>query len=92
MNRARCIDSSEMNKPMMMDNYQNTYSTGMCDPIYEPMVERCCHRQIIHEVPHIMPCNTRIINHHIYRHTYTPYYTCCEENEISNVYDNKCCM
>ena len=57
----------------------------MCAPIYECPQERCVHRQIIHEVPHIQPINTRVINHHIYRHTYTPCYTCTEENEVCNV-------
>ena len=56
-----------------------------CSPIYECPEERCIHKQIIHEVPHIKPINTRIINHHIYRHTYSPCYTCTEENEYSNV-------
>lgn len=40
---------------------------------------------------HIMPCNTRIINHHIYRHSYRPEYTYCEENVCENVYDRGCC-
>lgn len=39
---------------------------------------------------HVIPVETRIINHHIYRHTYTPQYSCCEENEVCNIYDNKC--
>lgn len=63
----------------------------MCDPIYECPQERVCHRVINYEVPHIMPCNTKIINHHVYRHTYTPAYSCCEENVVSNVYDGRCC-
>lgn len=63
-----------------------------CQPIYECPQERVCHRYICYEVPHIMPCNTRIVNHHVYRHTYRPEYTCCEENVVSNVYDRNCCM
>ncbi|MDE5539091.1 MAG: hypothetical protein K2J20_01220 [Bacilli bacterium] len=63
----------------------------VCPPVYECPRETVCHRYICHEVPHIMPCNTRIINHHIYRHTYTPTYSCCEENEVQNVYERKCC-
>ena len=59
----------------------------ICTPIYECPEERVCHRYIEHEVPHICPCNTRIVNHHIYRHTYAPCYTCCEENVVSNIYD-----
>ena len=60
-------------------------NTVMCNPIYECPQERCVHREIVHEVPHVQPINTRIINHHIYRHTYTPCYTCTEENEVCNV-------
>lgn len=63
----------------------------LCPPVYECPRETVCHRYICHEVPHIQPCNTRIINHHIYRHTYTPTYSCCEENEVQNVYENRCC-
>ncbi|MDD5865881.1 MAG: hypothetical protein PUD07_05335 [bacterium] len=63
----------------------------MCEPVYECPEERVCHRYICYEVPHIKPCNTRIINHHIYRHTFTPCNTCCEENVVENIFDRKCC-
>lgn len=65
---------------------EHTCSTEgcMCKPIYECPAEKCVHKQIIHEVPHVCPINTRIINHHIYRHTYSPCYTCTEENEVCN--------
>lgn len=66
--------------------------TIMCSPIQECPQERVCHRYMCYEVPHIMPCNTRIINHHIYKHTYTPCYTTCEEDIVSNVYDRNCCF
>ena len=66
-------------------------TNNMCPPIAECPQERVCHRYICYEVPHIIPCNTRIINHHVYRHTYTPCYTSCEENVVSNIYDRKCC-
>ncbi len=56
-------------------------------PVYECPQERVCHREFTHEVPHIVPINTRVINHHIYRHSYTPCYTCCEEDVVCNVYD-----
>ena len=62
----------------------------MCPPIYECPTERCIHREIVHEVPHVCPVNTRIINHHIYRHTYSPCYTCTEENEVCNVNEGCC--
>ena len=63
----------------------------MSTPIYECPQERVCHRYICHEVPHVMPCNTRIINHHVFRHTFTPEYTCCEENVCENIYGPRCC-
>ncbi len=63
----------------------------VCAPVYECPQEKCIHKQIVHEVPHIMPINTRIINHHIYRHTYSPCYTCTEENEVCNVTENCPC-
>ena len=39
---------------------------------------------------HYIPVNTRIVNHHIYKHTYQPVFTCTTEDEVCNVYDNKC--
>ncbi len=63
----------------------------VCPPVYECPQETVCHRYICHEVPHIIPCNTRIINHHIYRHTYMPAYSCCEENDVQNIYERRCC-
>ncbi len=76
-----------------VNDNMNFAMPGVCQPpIYECPQERCCHREIHHEVKHIVPVNTRVINHHIIHHTYTPMYTCCEENECSNVYDNKCGM
>ena len=103
MIRNRCFDmgvaqSDKMNTNKMgMDaNNVEFMSMGMdgCNmaPIYECPQERCVHRQIIHEVPHVCPINTRIINHHIIHHTYVPMYTCCEEDTCCNVYDNKCGM
>lgn len=55
-------------------------------PVYECPEEKVCHRYICYDVPHIKPCNTKIINHHVYRHTFTPCYTCCEENVVENVF------
>ncbi len=68
----------------------NTFQGVVCPPIMECPTERCVHRQFMHEVPHIIPINTKIINHHIYKHTYSPMYTCSEENVVSNINDNCC--
>ena len=53
--------------------------------------ERVINRTFVHEVPHTCPIHTRIINHHIYKHTYRPVYTCSEENVCSNVQCGSCC-
>ncbi len=86
----RCYeDEVTVNNDMFMNN---SNLINECAPIMEAPCERVCHREICHNVEHIQPINTRIINHHIYHHTFTPCYTCCEENEICNVYDqNPCC-
>lgn len=83
-----CSSEMSMNMNMGMDMGMN-YGCG-CMPVYECPRERVCHRYICYNVPHIIPYNTRIINHHVYRHTYEPAYTCCEENVCENVFD-RCC-
>ena len=75
----------------VMDNNMGGSSMGMSSPIIETPRERCVYRNIYHEVPHVCPINTKIINNHIYRHTYQPRYTCSEENVVSNVQCGSCC-
>ena len=65
--------------------------TMMCPPVYECPQVRCCHRVINYEVPHIIPCHTKTINHHVYRHTYQPCYSYSEEDESSEIYGSNCC-
>lgn len=57
-----------------------------CDrePIMEPVINKCVEREFCHEVKHCCPINTHIINKHIYNHTYTPVYTCTEEDVVIN--------
>ncbi len=91
-NMGAGMDTCSMNMGMPdMGMMGETMPGVVCPPVYECPRETVCHRYICHEVPHIQPCNTKIINHHIYRHTYTPTYSCCEENEVQNVYERKCC-
>ena len=89
------IDMNDNNNFMKNDMNMNSnmmYGSNMCAPIMEAPCERVCHREICHNVEHIQPINTRIINHHVYHHTFTPCYTCCEENVCCDVYDqNPCC-
>lgn len=54
--------------------------------------EKVIHRTFIHEVPHVCPIHTRIINHHVYKHTYRPCYTTSEENVCSNIQCGSCCQ
>ncbi|MDD4706322.1 MAG: hypothetical protein PHS24_03840 [Bacilli bacterium] len=74
-------------------NCPPTMLPGMeCEPICEPPCENIVHHQINHHVRHIQPIHTRVINNHIYHHSYVPCYTCCEENICCNVYNpNPCC-
>ena len=80
------IDYNINSNQPLMDN--NMTSSG--NPVMEPMQERCIHKTFIHEVPHVCPIRTKIINHHVYRHTYRPEYSCCEENVVSNIDNGSC--
>ena len=89
----RCYDMDNKFDGMKTKDMNMSCPDTSCPPITECPQERCCHREFVHEVPHVVPINTRIINHHVYHHTYMPCYTYCEENEVSNVYErNNCCF
>ena len=92
---SKSMESSVTSKAVEMDgpgccNMGCSNPGVVCPPVYECPKERCVHREFVHEVPHVCPVNTRIINHHVYRHTYSPCYTCCEENVVSNI-NPGCC-
>ena len=88
------IVDNDMNVDINMMNYgsQNTTQMSMASPISEAVQEKQIHRTIVHEVPHVCPIHTRIINHHVYKHTYRPEYSCSEENTVSNVQCGSCCQ
>ena len=65
---------------------------GVTSPVVETPRERVVYRNIYHTVPHVCPINTRIVNNHIYKHTYQPRYTCCEENTVTNEQCGSCCQ
>ncbi len=81
---------NNMSMPMNMDPGMQI-NGGIQPPIIEPMQENIVNRTIIHEVPHICPKQTRIINHHVFKHTYQPSYSCCEENVCSEIQCGSCC-
>jgi len=86
------IDSDMMNDTNMMGQSQMMNQPQMMsNPITEGVQEKCIHRTFVHDVPHVCPVHTRIINHHVYRHFYQPRYTCSEENTVSNVQCGSCC-
>lgn len=80
---------------MQMMDYQNMEMGGfggMHRPVYSPVQQRCVHKTIVHEVPHVCPIHTKVINHHVYKHTYRPAYSCSEENTCTNVQCGSCCQ
>ena len=68
-----------------------TVSCEKCpeDPVYETPIEKCIKKDYVHEIMHVVPVHTRVVNNHIYKHTYVPEYTCSEENICTN-YDDNC--
>ena len=90
MNEYQNIPGMPEAKDMNMDNQNCSLEGVKCPSVCECPRERCCNREIHHCVEHIVPINTRIINHHIYHHVYKPVYTCTEENVCSS--DSNCCM
>ena len=77
------------NMPMQMQ--MQPQMGNVMSPVMEPGRERVVNRTFVHEVPHVCPINTRIINNYVYRHTYQPRYTCCEENVVTNQQCGSCC-
>ncbi len=89
------INNTNSNMNTFSNNFDNSsqdMTFGSVEgPIIEPGRERIVQRNIVHEVKHICPMNTKIINNHIFKHTYQPRYTCCEENTVTNVQCGSCC-
>ena len=40
---------------------------------------------------HVCPTRTRIINNHVFRHTFRQTHSCCSEDKITNVQCGSCC-
>lgn len=89
------IGRQEMNEDNFVENY-NQFNTPVMEqpglgPIIEPPIQRYVKRDFVHEVNHICPINTKVINNHIYKHNYTPQYCCCEEDIVTNIDCGSCC-
>ena len=86
-------DNNYVNQDMDVDVNMMTNNSVNPNPMMgQGVQERVINRTFVHEVPHICPIHTRIINHHVYKHTYQPAYTCSEENVCSNVQCGSCCQ
>lgn len=74
-----------------MMGYGMPANQGMMEqPVIEPTINKCVEKEFYHEVPHVCPIHTHTINRHIYKHTYTPQFTCSEECQVSNIDCGKC--
>ncbi len=71
------------NRPMGF-GFGNQNNTVMECEIIEPTINKCVEQECYHEVPHICPIHTHFIKRDIYNHTYTPRYTCSQENQVVN--------
>ncbi len=85
---SRCIDNEMDYNYMNMKQGESCPIGNTCPPIYECPTTRVCERVIMHDVPHVMPINTKIINRHVYHHTFTPVFTCEECDTCENVYES----
>lgn len=93
-NNSGTIDIDLNQAQSMSNGSMNLGGQGMVTtqtPIIEPGRERVVNRTFEHIVPHICPIRTKIVNHHIYKHTYRPAYSCCEENVCSEIQCGSCC-
>lgn len=83
-------NNNVVNQDMDVDVQMNSYGDMMGSSCNQGIPERVINRTFIHEVPHVCPIHTRIVNHHVYKHTYRPVYTCSEENVCSNIQCGSC--
>ena len=87
-NNINMFDPNQMSNQMMMPNSQMGM---MMNPVIEPMRERVVQRTIIHEVPHVCPTRTRIINNPVFKHTFRQTHSCCSEDKVTNIQCGSCC-
>ena len=64
---------------------------GCNQPIVEPVINKCVEKEFCHEVEHVCPIHTHVINRHVYNHVYRPEYITSEENQIVNNDNGGCC-
>lgn len=89
-NRSCCNSRQNMYGGMQMNQGMMGVSPMMEGQVIEPTITKCVEQNFYHEVPHVCPIHTHTINKHIYKHTYTPQYTCSEECQVENIDCGKC--
>jgi len=90
-NVSQTMDNTMVNTMNNNTSFGSNMPTMPTGPIMEAPQERVVQRNIVHEVQHVCPINTRIVNRHIFRHTYRPAYSCCEENVVCHESCGSCC-
>ena len=91
-NRSCCNRQGMMGYGVPFGMNANMNAPIMEGQVVEPTITKCVEQEFYHEVPHVCPQRTKIINHHVYKHTYRPSYSCCEENTVSNIQCGSCCQ
>lgn len=86
-----CDCGRQMGTPMAMPGMN---MPGCCNPccnpccgdqvcyVTDPAINKCIEREFMHEIKHIQPIHTHIINRNIYTHTFVPQYSCSEECQV----------
>jgi hypothetical protein len=83
---------SPMMNPMM-GQCCNPCGNPCCDPcavVTEPTITKCVQKEFMHEVKHVCPIHTHVVNKNVYTHTYVPQYSCSEENQMIDVGCGSC--
>ena len=63
---------------------------GCNEQVMEPAITNCVEQNCYHQVEHIIPIHTHVINRDIYQHSYVPAYSCSQENQVVNIDPCKC--
>ncbi len=89
-NRSCCNRQGMMGYGVPFGMNANMNAPIMEGQVVEPTITKCVEQEFYHEVPHVCPIHTHTVNKHIYKHTYTPQYTCSEECQVCNLDCGKC--
>lgn len=90
-NRGCCMGRQNMYAmPQPMTQQYTNAQPMMEGQVVEPTITKCVEQDFYHEIPHVCPIHTHTVNKHIYKHTYTPQYSCSQECQSVNLDCGKC--